>query len=97
MTDSIIGPVLVAAALGVIAFAALKLGWGVALWARRPAFRVGDRWGDELAEVEQWSGEAGYVRAGGEVWRAISIETLRPGDRVCVMKTNGLTLEVRKA
>ncbi len=82
---------------GIIAFAALKLLWGAALWTRRTPHRVGDRWGAELIEVKEWSQGKGYVMAGGELWRAASKDALAPGDRVTVLKSKGLTLEVRKA
>ena len=80
----------------IIAFAALKLFWGASQWARKPQHRVGDRWGEETVEVTEWTGVSGYVSAGGELWRAVSKDALAAGDRVCVQRQKGLTLEVRK-
>ena len=98
MTDAIVSPPLVAALLGgIVLFAAVKLFWGAALWAKRSEHRVGDRWGRETVEVTEWSGSGGYVSAGGELWRAISKDPLRAGNRVVVAKAKGLTLEVKKA
>ena len=90
-------PLFLAGAFGaVVLFAAIKLVWGVSQWAKKPQHRVGDRWGEEHVEVTEWRGGAGYVSAGGELWRAVSKDDLRPGDRVTVSKVKGLTLEVRK-
>ena len=80
----------------IVAFAAVKLFWGVSQWAKKPQHRVGDRWGEEVVEVSEWSDGKGYVSAGGELWRATSKDALRPHDRVYVTKVKGLTLEVRK-
>ncbi|MEQ8179173.1 MAG: NfeD family protein [Amphiplicatus sp.] len=90
------GLIVAAFLLGVVALAAVKLFWGMAQWTRPPQHRVGDRWGDEPAEVVEWSGETGYVRAGGELWRARSQDALAPGEKVKVARTNGLMLDVRK-
>ena len=94
-----VSPAWIAAGLiaGLIAFAALKIVWGVALWAKRGAFRIGERWGDEVVEVTEWADGKGYVSAGGELWRAMSNDPLKSGDRVVVAKAKGLTLQVRKA
>lgn len=81
---------------GVILFAGVKLGWGVVQWTERSRYRVGDRFGDEPASVTDWSDGRGYVSAGGEIWRAVSKEALKPGDEVIVAKVKGLTLDVKK-
>ncbi len=80
----------------IILFAAVKVLWGAAQWVKKTEHRIGERWGDEPVEVREWSGGNGFVVAGGELWRAISTDPLRPGDKVYVRKTKGLTLEVRK-
>jgi membrane-bound serine protease (ClpP class) len=38
----------------------------------------------------------GWVRVQGEIWRAVSEETVSKGDRVRVTAIEGLTLRVRK-
>jgi membrane-bound ClpP family serine protease len=81
---------------GAVALAAIKLFWGMAQWTRAPQHRVGERWGDEPIEVVEWAGETGYVRAGGELWRARSKDRLAPGETVRAVRMNGLVLEVRK-
>jgi len=48
-------------------------------------------------EVIDWSGETGRVRTHGEVWKATSIEPLKPGTQVEVTAIEGLTLAVRPA
>jgi membrane-bound serine protease (ClpP class) len=48
------------------------------------------------AEVLDWSGEAGHVRALGERWQARAEHTLARGDPVEVMAIDGLTLIVRR-
>lgn len=97
MSGIIADPWIFAGALAaIILFAAVKLFWGVAQWGKKPEHRIGERWGRENVEVTEWRGDAGYVSAGGELWRAISKDALRPGDTVYVQKVKGLTLEVRK-
>lgn len=51
----------------------------------------------QLAEVLDWSGEAGHVLAFGERWRAHAAQALAPGEHVEVTAIDGLTLEVRRA
>ncbi|MFN0023911.1 MAG: NfeD family protein [Parvularculaceae bacterium] len=98
MSGAIVSPPVIAAALiGIIAFAAVKLLWGFALWTKRTEHRIGDRFGDEAGEVIEWSGRAGFVSAGGERWRAVSKDTLAAGDPVRIAKVKGLTLDVRKS
>lgn len=97
MDDRLINPWIAAAILiAIIAFAAVKVFWGVAQWTRKPQFRIGDRWGEEHVEVVEWKDGAGMVSAGGELWRATSSDPLHPGERVYVKKSKGLTLDVRK-
>lgn len=94
-----LSPQAVAAAVflaGVVALVAVKLVWGMALWAKKSDHRLGARWGSETVEVVEWSMGSGYVRAGGELWRATSADDLGPGDRVKVAKTRGLVLDVKK-
>lgn len=81
---------------GCVALAVVKLVWGMAQWTQRPQHRVGERWGEETVEIVEWAGGSGYVRAGGELWRARSKDALAPGDMVKVARTSGLVLEVRK-
>jgi membrane-bound ClpP family serine protease len=79
-----------------VLLAAVKLFWGMALWAKKSDHRLGERWGEEPVEVVEWGGREGYVRAGGELWRAASADALSVGERVRVLKTKGLVLEVKK-
>lgn len=81
---------------GVVTLTAVKLVWGMSQWAKKSEHRVGERWGGEHVDVVEWSGTSGYVRAGGELWRAVSKEPLAPGDSVRVARMDGLILEVRK-
>lgn len=81
--------------LGLVVLAAVKLLWGMALWTKKSDHRVGDRWGGEHVEVVEWTGAEGYVRAGGELWRAHSKDQVAAGDAVRVLRMDGLILEVR--
>lgn len=81
---------------GVVILAAVKLVWGMAQWAKKSEHRVGERWGGEHVEVVEWEGTSGYVRAGGELWRAVSKDALAPGDQVRVARMDGLILDVHK-
>lgn len=76
--------------------AAIKIGWGAAAARMKTPHRVGDQMANTKASVTEWSGGAGYVRAGGEIWRAVSPHALAPGDRVRVVSVDGLTLTVAK-
>ncbi len=93
-----LNPDFIAGALvAVIAFTALKLLWGFALWTKRTEHRIGDRFGAEGGEVIEWRGGEGLVLAGGERWRAVSKEKFAAGDQVRIAKVKGLTLDVRKS
>lgn len=48
----------------------------------------------EEGKVESWSGDSGYVRLGGELWRATAPEELPPGGKVRVAGLSGLILKV---
>jgi membrane-bound ClpP family serine protease len=81
---------------GVILVVAITLFWGLALWVKKSDFRLGERMGAEHVDVVEWTGHEGYVRAGGELWRATSKDALAPGDKVKVVRADGLVLDVRK-
>lgn len=49
---------------------------------------------EDRAEVLDWSGAAGHVRAAGERWRAMGPAGLRPGSHVRIVQVDGLTLHV---
>ena len=59
-------------------------------------FRVGEAMNVRRAEVVDWSGHEGHVRAGGELWRATSTDDLAPGDEVTVAAVDGLLREVNR-
>lgn len=87
----------VAGALAACILAALVLlVWGLAQRGVKNAHRVAEDWGGQEARVVEWDGKVGYVRAGGEMWKAVSEERLAPGDSVEVARMQGLLLEVRK-
>ena len=50
--------------------------------------------GDALTAIEP--GRPGQVRVRGEIWRALSAESIAPGERVRVSSLDGLTVTVRK-
>jgi membrane-bound ClpP family serine protease len=82
--------------LALILLAAVKLLWGMALWAMKSPHRVGARFGAEPVEVVEWAGGTGLVRAGGELWKATSSDSFAPGERVKVAGAKGLVLEIRR-
>ena len=62
--------------------------------ARRTAFQLGDEFTSDAGVVEIWDGRSGYVRVGGELWRAEAKAPLAPGDAVKVAKKDGMLLRV---
>ncbi len=86
---------LIAALLGFGAVALAKL-YGLIFMRWKTPFRVGEVMNVNRAEVVEWSGEEGYVSAGGELWRATSKDVLAPGDKVKVSTVDGLLLKVKK-
>lgn len=82
--------------VAILLVAALILALGFAQRAREPTHRVAELFGDERVEVVEWAGREGYVRAGGELWRARSAAVLAPGDKVKVDRIDGLIAEVSK-
>ncbi len=70
--------------------------YGLFFMNGRSPHRVGDAMNVDHAEVTEWSGQEGYVTAGGELWRAVSKSELKPGDEVSVSAMKGLVLQVEK-
>ena len=75
--------------------AAAKL-FGLFFMRWRTPFRLGDQMKYCRAEVVEWSGGEGTIRADGEIWRALSKQSLNKGDQVIITRVDGLTLEVKK-
>lgn len=84
---------------------ALIIGFGVVAAAKfyglicmrwKSPFRVGEAMSVNRAKVVEWSGEEGYVSAGGELWRAASKDSFSPGDNVAISAVNGLLLTVKR-
>jgi len=61
---------------------------------RRSRFQIGADFGSGRGMVESWSGRSGYVRIGGELWRAQSQHPLAPGDNIKVTRVNGMLVSV---
>jgi membrane protein implicated in regulation of membrane protease activity len=61
---------------------------------RRSDFQIGANFGPGRGTVESWSGRSGYVRIGGELWRARAQRTLSPGDTVKVTHVRGMLVSV---
>ncbi len=62
--------------------------------ARKTAFQLGDEFTNDAGVVEIWEGRSGYVRVGGELWRAEAKAALTPGDAVKVARKDGMLLRV---
>lgn len=87
--------ILIGALAGFGAIALAKL-YGLFFMRWKTPFRVGEAMNINRAQVVEWSGEEGYVSAGGELWRAESKDALKPGDKVAISTVNGLLLKVKK-
>lgn len=94
-----IGLALFALIAGFVLVALAKL-YGFVFMRWKSPFRVGDGVGNERAEIVEWvpgaKGGKGYVRAGGELWKATSADNLTVGDIVTVASVDGLRLKVKK-
>lgn len=88
-----LGLVAVAAGFALIALAKL---YGLFFMRWKTPFRVGEAMNVRRAEVVEWNGGEGQVRAGGELWRAVSADDLAPGDQVTVAAVDGLLLKVKR-
>jgi len=49
----------------------------------------------KAGRVMEWSGKAGKVEVGAEIWNAFSEYSLSPEDRIIVEEVNGINLKVR--
>lgn len=81
---------IVAAALALVFMFRLTQG------ARHTEYQLGDDFGDARAVVESWSAGSGYVRVGGELWRAEGRAEFSPGDPVRVAGKRGMLLRVKR-
>jgi membrane-bound serine protease (ClpP class) len=63
---------------------------------RRPVVTGKKSFIGKEGKVLEWSGGTGYVRVGGERWRAAGEENIAPHDRVEILDYKGLVLLVRK-
>ena len=86
---------LIAMFAGFTAVAIAKI-YGLFFMRWKTPFRVGDAMAGERGEVIEWSGNEGYVRTGGELWRASSGSQLSAGDKITVAAVDGLMLRVNK-
>ena len=86
----------VAAAIAGFALVAIAKIYGLFFMRWKTPFRVGEAMHVRRAEVVDWNGGEGHVRAGGELWRATSTDELHPGDDVAVAAVDGLLLKVEK-
>ena len=80
----------------IVVFAAVKIGWGVALRFRPSRFRLGQQMQTETATVREWGGRGGLVDVGGELWRAEGRAEFSPGDPVRVAGKRGMLLRVKR-
>ncbi len=88
-----LGVVAILAGFGIVALAKL---YGLFFMRWKTPFRVGETMNVRRAEVVEWRGGEGHVRAGGELWRATSTDELTPGDEVTVAAVDGLLLKVKR-
>ena len=51
----------------------------------------------QIATVESWDGDHGWVLVEGERWRAVSDRPLQPGQKVRILDVDHLTLKVKPA
>lgn len=62
--------------------------------ARKTGYQLGDEFTLNAGVVEIWDGRSGYVRIGGELWKAEAKVALAPGDSVKVARKDGMLLRV---
>jgi membrane protein implicated in regulation of membrane protease activity len=79
---------IVAAVLGLAILAALTQR------SRKTRFQLGEDFTADAATVEIWDGRSGYVRVGGELWKAEAKAPLARGDAVKVARKDGMLLRV---
>lgn len=84
--------------IGVTAFVAavtlLALLMALMQTRRRPVVAGAEQMIGGIGTVLDWSDEEGHVRIHGEIWRALSDQTMEPGAVVRVAAMDGLTLHV---
>jgi membrane-bound serine protease (ClpP class) len=89
-------PLILSTTAGTAAFLLLVI--GMSLRARRKAVVSGrEQMIGSGAQVLDWSGAEGRVRAHGEVWQARAHRPLAPGEAVRIVALEGLTLTVEPA
>ncbi|MFN3958498.1 MAG: NfeD family protein [Parvularculaceae bacterium] len=61
---------------------------------RRTGYQLGEEFTADVGVVEIWDGRMGYVRVGGELWKAEAKTPLAPGTAVKVARKDGMLLRV---
>jgi membrane-bound serine protease (ClpP class) len=89
---SLIGAVMLVSAAFVIGIAGMA-----AKARRRPVVSGAPRMIGASGEVIEFGGGEGWAAVDGERWKVRAEQPLRPGQRVCVTRVDGLTLEVSPA
>lgn len=79
---------IVAAVLALCALAALTQR------SRKTEFQLGEEFTADAGVVAMWDGRSGYVRVGGELWKAEAKTALAVGDLVKVARRDGMLLRV---
>lgn len=80
-------------ALSTLVFFLLVVAFAIRAWRRRVVSGAEQLVGSP-AEVVEWTGRKGTVRAHGELWQARASRRLRRGQQVRISALEGLTLEV---
>jgi membrane-bound serine protease (ClpP class) len=76
--------------LGILIFAVSKT------LKKKPSSGKEGMEGEEGIAIDNFISGEGYIKVHGEIWRASSVDEIKKGEKVKVLKVDGLTLEVIK-
>lgn len=94
LTGQYADPIVAIPVMGIVGFISYRIGYVIYKTRKRNFFTYVGKVGKARDNIPK--GGEGYVLIEGELWKAIAEEPISEGDKVIVVKMEGLKLRVKK-